>query len=75
MFSRALHGQNTVISPNFLVWTCGKAPFPHIFGQFARNHAETAPSQTFYVRKLGQVTVLYTVLNTKITYKKIKKLA
>ena len=33
-----------VISPNFLVWKfCGKAQFPHNFGRFARNHAETAP--------------------------------
>ena len=33
---------NTVISPNFLVWKfSGKAQFPHSFGRFARNYAET----------------------------------
>ena len=33
-----------VISPNFLVWTfCGKAQFPHSFGQIARNYLETEP--------------------------------
>ena len=27
--------KNTAISPNFLVWKfCGKAQFPHSFGQF-----------------------------------------
>ena len=32
--------ENTVTSPNFLVWNfCGKAQFPHSFGQFA----ETVP--------------------------------
>ena len=36
--------ENTVILPNFLVWKfCGKAEFPHSFGQFARNYAETVP--------------------------------
>ena len=35
---------NTVISPNFVAWKfCGKAQFPHIFGRFPRNYAETAP--------------------------------
>ena len=36
--------KNTVISPNFLVWKfCGKEQFPHSFGLFARNYAETVP--------------------------------
>ena len=36
--------KNTVISPNFLVWKfCGKAQFPHSFGQIAQNCAETVP--------------------------------
>ena len=36
--------KNTVISPNFLVWKfCGKSQFPHSFGRFARNYAETVP--------------------------------
>ena len=36
--------ENTVISPNFLVWTfCGKAQFLHSFGRFARNYLETVP--------------------------------
>ena len=35
-----------VISPNFLVWKfCGKAQFPHSFGQIARKYAETVPFQ------------------------------
>ena len=34
--------KNPVISPNFLVWKfCGKAQFPHSFGRFAPNYAET----------------------------------
>ena len=36
--------QNTVISPNFLVWKFfGKAQFPHSFGRFARNCVVTVP--------------------------------
>ena len=36
--------KNTVISPNFLVWKfCGKAQFPHSYGRFVRNYAETLP--------------------------------
>ena len=36
--------KNTVITPNFIVWKfCGKAQFPHSFGRFARNYAETMP--------------------------------
>ena len=36
--------KNTVISPDFLVWKFfGKAQFPHSFGGFARNYAETVP--------------------------------
>ena len=34
--------KNTVISPNFKVWKfCGNAQYPHKFGRFARNYAET----------------------------------
>ena len=40
--SRHSHCENSVISPNFLVWKfCGKAHFPHSFGLFARNYEET----------------------------------
>ena len=36
--------KNTVISSDFLVWKfCGKAQFPHSFGQIARNYVETVP--------------------------------
>ena len=36
--------KNTVISPNFLMRKlCGKAQFPHSFGRFAQNFAETLP--------------------------------
>ena len=36
--------ENTVISPNFLVWKiCGKAQFLRSFGQSAQNYAETVP--------------------------------
>ena len=36
--------KNTVIPPDFLVWKfCGKEQFPHSFGRFARNYAETVP--------------------------------
>ena len=36
--------KNIVISPNFLVWKfCGKEQFPHSFGRFPRNYAETVP--------------------------------
>ena len=36
--------KNAVTSPDFVVWKfCGKAQFPHSFGRFARNSAETLP--------------------------------
>ena len=42
--AKVLTEENTVISPNFLVWKfCGKAQFPHSFGRIARNYAETVP--------------------------------
>ena len=48
-FEELLTMKNTVISPNFLVWKfCGKVQFPHSFGQFARNHAETVPFHKIY---------------------------
>ena len=57
--------KNTVISPNFLVWTfCGKAQFPQSFGR-RRNYAETVFRQNFHTRKLGQITVFYAVNTTQ----------
>ena len=38
---------------------CGKAQFPHSFGQFARNYAETL---FFHKMNLGEITVFYAVL-------------
>ena len=36
--------QNAAILPNILVLKfCGEAQFPHSFGRFARNYAETMP--------------------------------
>ena len=54
-----LQGVNwTEILPNFLVWEfCGKAQFPHSFGQIPRNSAETAFPQNFQTRKLGEISV------------------
>ena len=41
--------KNTVISPDFLMWKfCGKAKFPHSFGRFARNYAETVPLRKIF---------------------------
>ena len=40
---------------------CGKAQFPHSFGRFAWNYAETVFSQNFRTRKLGEITVFYAV--------------
>ena len=41
---------------------CGKAQFPHSFGRFARNYAETgAFPQNFHTRKLGEITVFFVV--------------
>ena len=51
--------QNTVMSPNFLAWKfCGKEQFPHSFGQFARNYAETVP---FHI---DEITVFFAVFFT-----------
>ena len=48
IFIRCLTASNPVISPNFMVWKfCGKAQFPHSFGRFARNYAETVPFHKF----------------------------
>ena len=39
---------------------CRKAQFPHNFGQFSRNCAETAPlHKIFITKKLGVITVFY----------------
>ena len=54
--------ENTVISPNFLVWKfCGKTQFPHSFGRITRKYAETAFPQNFHTRKFGENTVFYAV--------------
>ena len=40
--SRPYTAKNTVISSDFLKWKFyGKVQFPHSFGQYARNYAET----------------------------------
>ena len=44
LFSVSNTVKNIVISPNFLMWKfCEKKQFPHSFGRFARNSAETVP--------------------------------
>ena len=42
---KTLHtAKNTVISPKSLVWEfCRNTQFPHSFGRFTRNYAETVP--------------------------------
>ena len=57
--------KNIVISPNFLVWKfCGKAQFRHSFG-FRVNRPKLCRNcafpQNFRLRKLGQITVFFTV--------------
>ena len=65
--------KNTVISPNFLVWKfCGKAQFPHSFGRFARNYAETVFPQDFHTRKLDEITVFFAVDRIGINRSDIK---
>ena len=55
--------KNTVISPNILLCKfCGKAQFPHSFGRFARNYAETVFAQNFHTRKLGDIIVFFAAL-------------
>ena len=46
-----------------MVWKlCGKVQFPHSFGQFAQNYAETVTfPENFHTRKLGEITVFYAV--------------
>ena len=52
--------KNNIISPNFMVWKfCGKAQFPHSFGRFARNSAETAFPQNFHTMKLGEIMLSF----------------
>ena len=47
-------GKNSVISPDFLVWTFyGKAQFPHSFGRFAPGN--------FHTRKSSQITLFFAV--------------
>ena len=56
--SMAYTAQNTVISPNFLVWKfCGKAQFPHSFGRFAVlpiNHLQLKVEQVTRATKRTQ---------------------
>ena len=60
--------QNTVISPNFMVWKFfGKAQFPHSFGRIARNCENCAFPQNFYTRKLGEITVFYAVMMSNLS--------
>ena len=48
--------KNTVISPNFLVWTfCGKTQFSHSFEWISQNYEETVPfykisTRVYYVK-------------------------
>ena len=54
--------KNTVISPNFLVWTlCGKAQFPHSFGTCAF-------PQNLHTRKLGEITIFFAVDSVNILH-------
>ena len=49
--------ENTVISPNYLVWNfCRKVQFPHSFGR------KCAFPQNFHTRKLSEITVFFAVL-------------
>ena len=42
IFRSPLTANNTVISPNFVVWKfCGKAQFLHSFGRITRNYSKT----------------------------------
>ena len=60
--------QNTVISPNFLVWKFFRnAHFPQSFGRFARNSG----GHNFHTRKLGGITVFYAVTLNKISQRKL----
>ena len=49
LIDESFTGKNTVISTDFLVWKfCGKAQFPHSFGPFVRNYAETVPFRKIF---------------------------
>ena len=72
IFCQALTAKNSAISPNSLVWKfCGKALFPYSSRRFARNYAKTAFPQSFHTKKLGEITVFFTVpdavLNKRIS--------
>ena len=55
--------KTTVISPDFLVWKfCGKAQFPHSFGQIARNYAEIVPFRK--ISTPGEITVFFAVTHS-----------
>ena len=56
--------KNNVILPSFVVWKfCGKAQFPHSFGQIVRNYAETMPLQkNLHTTKFGEITVFFNVI-------------
>ena len=52
-------GENTVNSPDFLVWKfCEKTQFSNSFGRFARN---CAFPQNFHTRKSDEITVSFAV--------------
>ena len=53
-------------SPNFLAWKfCGKTEFPR--RRFVRNSAETVFPQSFHTRKIGDIKVIYAVLEKNST--------
>ena len=56
--------KNTVISPNFLVWKFyGKEQFPHSFGRFAKNYAETVAFHKISTpAKLCEITIFFAVV-------------
>ena len=63
-FLRTHTAKNTVISPNFLVWTFwGKAQFPHSFRRFARNCANTVP---FNKISYQEIRWIYGILRSDI---------
>ena len=53
---------STKISPNILVWEfSGKAQFSQSFGRMARNYGSCACPQNSHIRKLGEISVFYSV--------------
>ena len=55
--------ENTVISPNFLVWKfCGKAQFSHSFGRIPKLFGNYAFPQNFHTRTSSEITVFFAAL-------------